>query len=87
MIYGKCIVSLGNDLWASEDSPKSLSSTFDDRLAWWGSSGCCCWGLAAWQDVAGDPMALWDIPWSIGFLWGSWKNFMNIPSLKAYENI
>ena len=55
MIYGKCIVSLGKDLCASEDSPKSRTSTFDDRLAWWGSSGCCCWGMAAWQDVAGDP--------------------------------
>jgi hypothetical protein len=26
-------------------------------------------------------MAAWDIPWSIGFLWGYWKNFMNIPNL------
>lgn len=60
MIYGKCIVSLGKDLWASEDSPKSRTSTFDDRLAWWGSSGCCCWGMAAWQDVAGEPM---EFPW------------------------
>ena len=44
---------------SSEDSPQR-TSTFDDRLAWWGSSGCGCWGMATWPEG-------WQVTLTLGY--------------------